>query len=124
MSVWHWLLQVTGTASESGHWYAFWSGFGSDLGEGTLLAAVIGMYHKHNCHSKGCWRVGKHVVDGTPWCSKHHQAARAVAAAQVSGGPGSNPGAAGLTADQPMADAPGAERVVPPPATTTGRGRR
>lgn len=54
--------------------YDVWSGFGSDLGEATILAAVAGAYHKHKCH--GCWRVGRHVVDGSPWCNRHHQAAR------------------------------------------------
>jgi hypothetical protein len=110
----HWLAVHTGTSNEASPYYAFWSGFGSDLGEVTLLAAIAGMYAKHNCHSKHCWRVGKHVVDGTPWCNRHHRAARAVvAAAQVSGGAGSNPATSeGLPAD---------ERVVPPPATPASR---
>jgi hypothetical protein len=74
----HWLSIHTGSLNTPGAPpnYNFWSGFGSDLGEVTLLAAVLGMYHRHNCHAKRCWRIGKHVVDGTPWCSKHHQAAR------------------------------------------------
>ena len=31
---------------------------------------------KHNCHDKGCWRIGRHTVDGTPWCDRHHHKAR------------------------------------------------
>jgi hypothetical protein len=72
----HWLAIHTGTDNEPGPYYGFWSGFGSDLGEATLLAALLGALHKHNCHTKGCWRIGRHVVDGTPWCNHHHQAAR------------------------------------------------
>lgn len=70
----HWLWVHTGTGDEAGPWYAFWSGFGSDLGEVTLAGAAFGAYYKHRCH--GCWRIGRHTVDGTPWCNKHHQAAR------------------------------------------------
>lgn len=68
----HWL----GMDNESGPIYAFWSGFGSDISELAIVGAVLGGYRKHNCHSKGCWRIGRHVVDGTPWCDRHHQAAR------------------------------------------------
>ena len=59
-------------------YYNFWSGFGSDLGEATLISAVaVGVYtgvRKANCHTKGCWRIGHHAVDGTPYivCRHHH----------------------------------------------------
>lgn len=79
--IWHWLLQVTGTANEQGHWYAFWSGFGSDIGEVAIIGGLLSVYRKHNCHDKGCWRIGRHVVDGTPRCNRHHLAAREAAAA-------------------------------------------
>lgn len=72
----HWLAVHTGTLNEPGPYYGFWSGFGSDLGEVALLGAIFGAYHKHNCHQPRCWRVGRHTVDGTPWCNHHHQAAR------------------------------------------------
>lgn len=71
-----WLLHVLGVDNVSGPAYAWWSGAGADMGELALLGAVLGMFRKHNCHSKGCWRVGRHVVNGTPWCNRHHQAAR------------------------------------------------
>lgn len=71
-----WLLHFLGVDNEAGHAYAFWSGFGSDLGEVALLGAVLGMFKRHNCHRDGCWRIGRHVVDGTPWCDRHHEAAR------------------------------------------------
>ena len=44
---WHeffpWFLHVTGTASEASRWYAFWSGFGSDIGEVTVVGALGNM---------------------------------------------------------------------------------
>ena len=72
--VWHWIEIHTGTVNESGPYYGFWSGFGSDLGEVTILGAVaVGLKHV-NCHDKGCWRIITHKVDGTPFkaCRKHH----------------------------------------------------
>ena len=71
----HWLWVHTGIQG-SGPWYGFWSGFGSDIGEVTIFGGILGMYYKHNCHQARCFRVGKHTVDGTPWCNKHHQKAR------------------------------------------------
>jgi hypothetical protein len=71
-----WLLHVLGVDNEAGRWYAFWSGFGSDLSEAAIVGAVLGGYRKHNCHARGCWRIGRHVVDGTPWCNRHHEDAR------------------------------------------------
>ena len=74
----HWAAVHSGTTNESGVYYAFWSGFGADLGEATLITAVIaGVYtgaRKVNCHTKGCWRIGHHALDGTPYilCRHHH----------------------------------------------------
>jgi len=74
----HWLAVHTGTVNESGPYYGFWSGFGSDLGEATLIGAVsVGVYtgvRKVNCHTKGCWRIGHHQLEGTPYhlCKHHH----------------------------------------------------
>jgi hypothetical protein len=74
----HWAAIHTGTSDESGIYYGFWSGFGSDLGEATLITAVgVGVYtgaRKVNCHTKGCWRIGHHVLEGTPYilCRHHH----------------------------------------------------
>lgn len=62
----HWAAIHTGTLNESGPYYGFWSGFGSDLGEATLIATVatgaIAGYRKINCHTKGCWRIGHHEL--------------------------------------------------------------
>jgi len=75
----HWLALHTGTLHGGPDlYYNFWSGFGSDLGEATLISAVgIGVYtgvRKVNCHTKGCWRIGHHPLDGTPYilCRHHH----------------------------------------------------
>lgn len=58
--------------------YNFWSGIGSDVGElaivGGLLTIVLGFWHHHNCHVKGCYRLHWHPdpVTGHPVCKKHH----------------------------------------------------
>jgi len=75
----HWFALHTGTLHGGPDlYYNFWSGFGSDLGEATLISAVgIGVYtgvRKVNCHTKRCWRIGHHPLDGTPYilCRHHH----------------------------------------------------
>ena len=76
----HWSAIHTGTVYSSSNpiYYNFWSGFGSDLGEATLIGAVsIGVYtavRKVNCHTKGCWRIGHYPLEGTPYhlCPHHH----------------------------------------------------
>ncbi len=75
----HWFALHTGTLHGGPDiYYNFWSGFGSDLGEATLISAVgIGVYtgvRKVNCHTKGCWRIGHHPLAGTPYilCRHHH----------------------------------------------------
>jgi hypothetical protein len=75
----HWFALHTGILHGGPDlYYNFWSGFGSDLGEATLITAVgVGVYtgaRKVNCHTKGCWRIGHHVLEGTPYilCRHHH----------------------------------------------------
>ena len=29
----------------------------------------------------GCWKISRHVVDGSPWCNRHHGKARQAVAA-------------------------------------------
>jgi hypothetical protein len=57
--------------------YDFFSGSGpvfvALLGFSSLFA---GLAHHVNCHEPGCWRVGRHKVNGTPWCNVHHEHAR------------------------------------------------
>jgi hypothetical protein len=74
----HWLQVHTGTINESGPYYGFWSGFGSDLEEFGVLGAIgTGVYQlvkKYNCHEPGCWRVGQHPAAGGQFllCYRHH----------------------------------------------------
>jgi hypothetical protein len=70
----HWLAIHVGSENEPGVWYGFWSGFGSDIGEVTIIGGMIMMYRKHNCHQPGCWRIGRHRIEGTEYmvCRKHH----------------------------------------------------
>ena len=74
--IWQWLLHVTGSNNESGPWYGFWSGFGSDIGEITIIGGLVAIYRKHACHEPRCWRLGHHLVEGTPYtvCRRHHPA--------------------------------------------------
>jgi hypothetical protein len=74
----HWLAIHTGTVNEPGPYYAFWSGFGSDLTELGVIGAIgTGVYQvvkKYNCHQPGCWRVGNHPAAGGQFylCYHHH----------------------------------------------------
>lgn len=58
----------------SGRGYAFWSSIGSDFGEITIAGGVAAWWHHVNCHTRGCWRIGREHVDGTTWvvCRRHH----------------------------------------------------
>ena len=60
------LAHVLGLDNGSGRWYLWWSGFGSDLGE---LTIVLVIYHHLNCHQSGCWRPARHATGG--YCRKH-----------------------------------------------------
>jgi hypothetical protein len=74
----HWLQVHTGTINETGPYYGFWSGFGSDLTEfaviGTIATGVYQLVKKYNCHYPGCWRVGNHPAAGGQFslCYRHH----------------------------------------------------
>jgi hypothetical protein len=59
--------------------YNYWSGFGSVFpwGMGILVTLLVLVYRnmmKHTCHVKGCVRIGRYHVAGTPYvtCRKHH----------------------------------------------------
>lgn len=74
MSFWHELSNFFGVTNEAGPGYGFWSGVGSDIGEVAIIGAIVAAYRRHNCHVKGCWRIQRHQVEGTPYivCRKHH----------------------------------------------------
>lgn len=64
----NWIYHALGLAG-TGPVYAFWSGFGSDIGE---TAIVVALYHSINCHEKGCWRIG-FMHDGYRVCHTHRK---------------------------------------------------
>ena len=70
----HWTAIHIGSTKESGPYYGFWSGFGSDISEGAIAVGLYTGLRKVNCHSRMCWRIGHHPLDGTPYhlCKKHH----------------------------------------------------
>ena len=58
--------------------YGFTSGVGPMILTAMGMSTIVtGMWHAHNCHERGCWRLGRHKVKGTPWCNAHHEKARA-----------------------------------------------
>lgn len=63
-----------GQASDN---YAAWSGSLPALFTLAGMSTIItGLFHNLNCHEPGCWRFGRHKVDGSPWCNVHHEKAR------------------------------------------------
>lgn len=62
------LLHLLGIDTQQSYFYDFWSGVGTQL---TLLLAAVGAFHKHNCHEPRCLRIGKHHIEGTPYCTRH-----------------------------------------------------
>jgi len=65
----HWLQIHTGTINESGPYYGFWSGFGSDLEEfgilGAVGAAIYQLVKKYNCHEPGV--IARELWQATEW---------------------------------------------------------
>jgi hypothetical protein len=70
----HWTAIHIGSINESGPFYGFWSGFGSDISEFAIALGIYTGVRKVNCHSRRCWRIGHHPLDGTPYhlCRVHH----------------------------------------------------
>lgn len=76
----HWFAYQTGSENTNGAPpnYNFWSGFGSDIAEVTIIGAMIGIFKKHNCHTRWCFRIGRHEftdsATGVTYmlCRKHH----------------------------------------------------
>jgi len=77
-SVNHWLAVHMGIVDQTGPYYSFWSGFGSDIAEfglvGTAITGVYQLNRKFNCHQRGCWRIGTHPAAGGQFllCYRHH----------------------------------------------------
>lgn len=70
--LWWWVEIHTGIVNEGSVYYAFWSGFGSDIGEVVLIGGIIAVVRHHTCAHRPCWRIGRHVtVDGHKLCHRH-----------------------------------------------------
>ncbi len=60
--------------SNSGPWYAFWSGFGSDVSELSLLFLPFIYFRHHRCHAPRCVRIGHPNDIGVVVCRRHIEA--------------------------------------------------
>jgi hypothetical protein len=73
-----WLVHPLGSCTGSAQLmarckgYNFWSGIGSDLGEVTLITAVVAAYWHHTCHVTRCWRFGRFAHGHLKLCAHHH----------------------------------------------------
>jgi hypothetical protein len=76
---WAWLyaigLQPYPASSGTPWTYRLRSGFMPALTVLTLLGSVTALYHLHQCTYQGCWRLGKHRINGTPWGRRHQDSA-------------------------------------------------
>jgi hypothetical protein len=70
-TVFDWLYNALRWTWHDPDGYNFISGPLADI---TLLGGAYAILRHHNCHAKGCWRIGRHPVDGTGYvvCRKHH----------------------------------------------------
>ena len=74
---WYTIRHALGIDTQQSMAYDFVSGSGpmfvTIIGYSTI---ITGFWHHVNCHEPGCWRFGRHKVNGTPWCNRHHEKAR------------------------------------------------
>ncbi len=72
--LWSWVEIHTGAQDEGKSYYGFFSGFGSDLSEITLVTGLVIAYRRIECHTPGCHRIGRHATaDGLyKLCRKCH----------------------------------------------------
>jgi hypothetical protein len=70
-TVFDWLYHAARWTWHDPDGYNFISGPLADI---TLLGGVYAILRRHNCHVKGCWRIGRHRVTGTDYvvCRHHH----------------------------------------------------
>ena len=72
----HWLWFHAGLSNGNSSWYLFPSGWGSIIIPPLLTAAPIVwvLLRRHNCEVHGCWRLGRHKVEGTGHmvCRRHN----------------------------------------------------
>jgi hypothetical protein len=75
--MWNWLLHEIGVRPTSGSGaYAFWSGFGSDIGEVAIIGGLVTVVRRQNCGVQGCWHFGRHEYEMNgikhKLCANHH----------------------------------------------------
>jgi hypothetical protein len=70
-TVFDWLYNAARWTWHDPDGYNFISGPLADL---TLIGGGYAILRRHNCHVKGCLRIGRHLVAGTTYvvCRKHH----------------------------------------------------
>lgn len=68
----HVFLNWCGASNPAGTTYGFWSGFGSDLGEVTIVVGLIAWWKAGECHVDKCHRRGKHPFKHYRLCARHH----------------------------------------------------
>jgi hypothetical protein len=66
---------LLGSRNEAGGWYGFNSGAGGAFYMAAIPSLLL-LYWHHSCHVAACFLPGRHVVDGTRWCNRHHLDAR------------------------------------------------
>jgi hypothetical protein len=74
-AIWSWLLAVSGThipAGQYSNWYNFWSGFGSDIGEVTIIVGLVAWWKQGECHVDKCHKRGKYPFQHFKLCRVHH----------------------------------------------------
>lgn len=66
-----WIEYVLGLNDPGSAFYLAWSGVVGDLPELAVLGVI---YHRLNCHARGCWRIGLHRVRNSHYlvCRHHH----------------------------------------------------
>lgn len=74
---WYTIRHALGIDTQQSMAYDFVSGSGPMLVTALFSATVVtGAWHHVNCHEPGCYRLGRHKIDGTPWCNRHQEKAR------------------------------------------------
>jgi hypothetical protein len=73
MILWHLLVHWTGSDYGSPGQFQPYD-FLSGLAGLSVFSLLIAQLRKHNCHVHGCWRLGRHPVEGTLYtvCRWHH----------------------------------------------------
>lgn len=63
------LLHILGVDDPNSPFYLAYSGIIPSL---AIVGGVVTFIRRHQCHSPWCIRMGRHQLDGTLYCTKHH----------------------------------------------------